>query len=79
MVKTAARAQLHTRTRPAAALRLATAVGANQVATGANRAQLGASQAAGAAAGTRRERRGSKRGERSDEEEMDMTQPPAKR
>jgi hypothetical protein len=39
---------------------------------------LGTRQQA-AAAETRRERRGSKRGERSDEEEMEVTQPPAKR
>jgi len=47
-------------------------------ATGGNGQALGTRLQA-AAVETRRERRGSKRGERSDEEEMEVTQPPAKR
>jgi len=48
-------------------------------ATGGNGQALGTRLQAVAAVETRRERRGSKRGERSDEEEMEVTQPPAKR
>jgi hypothetical protein len=67
LVKTTVRAQQTTRRRTAATV----------IVPG------GGGQAAGAthhpAEATQRERRGSKRGERSDEEEMEVTQPPAKR
>ena len=69
MVKTAARPLNQARTRPAAATRLGVAAAV----------VAGASQSTEPATGAQQERRGSKRGERSDEEEMDMTQPPAKR
>ena len=69
MVKTAARPLNQARTRPAAATRLGVAAAV----------VAGASQSTEPATGAQRERRGSKRGERSDEEEIDMTQPPAKR